>query len=127
MPTTTNPTTAEIAYLERDIAEGVMGWDGSRGGGIFVDRTKKPYRTFSVGCGSGSWSPWNDPAAALAMLERLAMLNPPEIILPWYRIERNGPTFTVSILHIPGTEATAPGPHYGPAVCLLAEKVMEGR
>lgn len=129
MPTTTNPTPAEIAALERRIAEGVMGWEQSYPGsprplsdswkdsngdtryiGVPLDKDRHLY-----------WSPWNDPAAALEILERLANGG------PYWIMRLNSKEFEVG-RGFPsderGLRAESPGPHYGPAVCLLAEKVI---
>ena len=124
MPATTNHTSDEIAALERRIAGGVMGWKvQSCGPGMerqcWVDDSGEFQDTLN-------WSPWNDPADALEVLERLAALvkqhDGMSDNFDMLKIERWLGNWYASIGPY---NAISPGDHFGPAVCLLAEKVME--
>jgi hypothetical protein len=111
-------TPTEIAALEREIAEKVMGWLEWEG---YWGTVETGWRWKC-----SDWSPWRNLIDAREVLERLEDLaQDPEDIHIWKSWNEFGPVWTVRIGG-DGEQASAPGPHEGPAICLLAEKVMEG-
>lgn len=117
-----NPTPAEIARLTCRIAEGVMGWTRNPQAAYLWNDNEGHIWLINNGDDEQDWWPWDDPAAALEVLERLLWKYDTQD----YRILRSRKGFNVNIsrgLTIIES-ADAPGPHFGPAVCLLAEKFL---
>jgi hypothetical protein len=141
MPTTTDLTPAEITALEREIAEKVMGWkraytyrvdirplsdcwrdteEGTRYIGEPLEKDRHLY-----------WSPWENLADAREVLKRLVEIlaseqegpEPPAWTIVCYK-------WGAAMRHLVSVGAVSAyhddGPHEGPAICLLARKVMEG-
>lgn len=99
----------QIAKLERDIPEKVMGWKW--------DATIR-------------WSPWDNAADALGVLYQLqsslqdADGNQPDIHLrqTW---SDHGPNWSVAIGSIMSVKDASGSNKIGPPICLLAAKIME--
>lgn len=139
MPATANPAPAEIAALERRIAEEVMGWTEIKTHPALHRYHKNvndsdAWVRISENVDPESrryWSPWNDSADALEVLERLVDImqerahgrkpaQQPDTVITLYRDPRE---WEVRIGCIVSAHFT--GPHFGPAVCLLAERATE--
>ena len=114
-----------------EFCAGVMGWTPV-GDGLFLDHsngTRTIYRTTDPG--KCYWSPWNNPADALEVLERMATImsernrtDPEKVEISLYSHERDlwGACLEFEADWVVWAEA--PGPHFGPAVCGLAGKII---
>jgi hypothetical protein len=126
-------TPLEIAALEREIAEKLMGRRQQYG----VPGTPMEREWFWTDASGtlikhSGWSPWENLTDAREVLKRLVEIlaseqegpEPPAWTIVCYK-------WGAAMRHLVSVGAVSAyhddGPHEGPAICLLARKVMEGK
>ena len=132
-------TPTEITEIERRIAEEVMGWpripgrlprwylgpqeDGAWDSDAWIMISHEPHIVSPDS--RRSWSPWRNLTEAREVLAKLAvMVQQRTNRAPWVEISTCREQDIWNVWIGPFWE-TASGLHEGPAVCLLAEKILE--
>jgi len=115
-------TPAEITALERRIAEEVMGWETHTTNGVAwwsEDLPGRAYREIT------RFNPHRNEADALEVLKWLIGEHLSYSIGVTFHSARR--TWLAFVSNSEETiQAEAPGPHFGPAVCELARKFLDG-
>lgn len=110
----TNRTPAQWADL---LAREVMGWTWHHGAWYVPHASRRIH--------GPDWSPWDNLTDAREVLERLLEIRSEEEFHIHHWPGASEVTIGDDTYGCGGISAASPGPHEGPAICLLAEEGMK--